>query len=80
MPDSIIRNLMLNEMYVADELAAIDGRNPGLNDGEFLFKADNNGFFAAINGTEVGGTIASVNYDENFGFIGLHIISKREAP
>ena len=74
MSNSIIRNLMLNEMGIVDELASIDGRNPGLNDGEFLFKADSNVFFAAINGTEVEGTIASVNYDDNFGFIGLHIV------
>ncbi len=74
MGNTVIRNLNVNEMYVVDELAAIDGRNPGLYDGEFLFRADNNGYFAAINGTEVEGTISSVNYDNDLGFIGFHIV------
>ena len=47
--DSVtIRNLAWNEMPLTDQLADIDKRNPGLNDGEFLFRADDKGFIAAI--------------------------------
>ena len=65
MGNTVIRNLAVSEMYIVDELASIDGRNPGLYDGEFLFRADSNGYFAAINGTEVEGTISSVNYEND---------------
>ncbi len=69
-----IRNLTPNEVYILDQMAEIDGRNPGLNDGEFLYNDDGNGFIAAIEGTEVIGTISFVSYENNLGFIGLHIV------
>jgi GNAT superfamily N-acetyltransferase len=69
-----IRNLQLPEMVIPVELALRDNRNPGLTEGEFLFYADNNGFFVALTGNEVFGTIASVKYDKDYGFIGLHFV------
>lgn len=74
MENLIIRNLQLPEMVIPIELAFRDNRNPGLNDGEFLFRADNNGFFVAVKGNEVFGTIASVKYDKDYGFIGFHFV------
>lgn len=72
MENITIRNLQLPEMVIPVELAFRDNRNPGLNDGAFLFNADNTGFFVALAGSNVLGTISSVNYDNNLGFIGLH--------
>lgn len=69
-----IRNLVANEMFVANQLAEIDGRNPGLNDGEYLFSAIKGGVVAALNDTQVAGTIAAVNYDNDLSFIGLHMV------
>jgi GNAT superfamily N-acetyltransferase len=72
-----IRNLLQNESYILDQIAEIDGRNPGLNDGEFLFNADRNGFIAAIEGSTVNGTISCIKYPDNMAFIGFHYIVDR---
>lgn len=70
-----IRNLTPNEMYIFDQMANIGGRNTtGFTDGEFLYNADNNGFIAAMEGTEVTGTISLVSYENNLGFLGFHIV------
>ncbi len=74
MVDYNIRNLMPNEMFIPVELASREKWNPGLNDHEFLLKADNNGFFVAHSEQNVIGTIASVNYQNHLSFIGLHIV------
>ena len=65
---------MPNEMFIPIELASRENWNPGLNDHEFLLRADMNGFFVAHSGQDVIGTIASVNYQNNLSFIGLHIV------
>ncbi len=72
----IIRNLVYNEMFVMDKVAEIIGRNPGLKDGEFLFRADSKGFFAAIDNSNVIGTISSINYDDKIAFIGFHYVDE----
>lgn len=69
-----IRNLAPNEMYVANQLAEIDGRNPGLNDAEYFLSATKGGVVAALSDTQVAGTIAAVNYDDDLSFIGLHMV------
>lgn len=69
-----IRNLLPEEMFIITDLAAMAGTNPGINDGEFLFKADNNGFIAAIEDNKVNGTIAVIKYPNNLAFIGLHFV------
>jgi len=65
---------MPNEMFIPVELALRENWNPGLNDHEFLPRADINGFFVAHSDQNVIGTIASVNYQNNLSFIGLHIV------
>jgi|GEM_PF-3578343 len=74
--NAIIRNLTHNEIFVMDSVAEIDGRNPGLNDGEFLFRADSKGFFAAIDNSSVIGTITSIKYDDKIAFTGLHYVDE----
>ena len=74
MSDILIRNLQYHEMKILDQIAEIDRRNPGLNDGEFLFRADDKAFIAAIMGSEVIGTVSSINYQNNLGFIGNHYV------
>ena len=69
-----IRNLAPHEMYILDQMADLGGRNTGFTDGEFLYNADNNGFIAAMEGTEVTGTISLVSYENNLGFLGFHIV------
>lgn len=69
-----LRHLAKNEMYIMDQISEFDGRNPGLNDGEFLFDADQQGFIAAIFNSEALGTISIANYPDNLSFIGLHIV------
>ncbi len=69
-----IRNLALDEMQITDRIADVDGRNPGLSDGEFMFKADPNGSIAALFDSQVAGTISLVKYPEQLGFLGLHIV------
>jgi GNAT superfamily N-acetyltransferase len=74
MDDITITNLQLPDMVLPVELASREQWNPGRDDGEFLFRADSKGFFAAVKGNQVLGTIASVKYENNTGFIGLHIV------
>ncbi len=71
-----IRNLGQNEMFVTDRVAEIDNRNPGINDGEFLFRADRKGFFAAIDNLNVMGTVSSIKYDDKLAFIGFHYVEE----
>ena len=61
-------------MQITDQIADVDGRNPGLNDGEYLFKADANAFIAALIDSKVAGTVSLVKYPDSLGFLGLHIV------
>jgi GNAT superfamily N-acetyltransferase len=63
-----------DEIDLAVEWAALEGWNPGLNDGESFYAADPNGFFLAEMDGEPAGCISAVAYDETFGFMGFYIV------
>lgn len=74
MSSLFIRNLQLSEMHFPIQLASIENWNPGLYDSDYFFQTDPNGFFIAFFEEQPAGCISAVNYGEEFGFIGLHII------
>lgn len=69
-----IRNMARNDIDIAIDLAAIEGWNPGLYDGDSFFVADPNGFFIGELNNEPISTISAVKYGEVFGFIGFYIV------
>jgi hypothetical protein len=72
----IIRPMMRNELDFAIELAAIEGWNPGLQDGDCFYEADNNGFFLGLLNDEPIACLSAVRYSDSFGFMGLYIVKK----
>lgn len=64
----------LSEIETAIEWAAMEGWNPGLNDGICFFKTDPHGFFLAEENGKICGVISAVKYKNNFGFIGFYIV------
>jgi len=74
--DFTIRRMNLEDLKLACEWAAKEGWNPGLHDAECFFAADPQGYFIAeMNGKPVG-TVSSVAYDDNFGFLGFYIVNQ----
>jgi GNAT superfamily N-acetyltransferase len=72
----VIRNLRQEEMESLIELAASEGWNPGFKDGTAFFKADPDGFFVGLlDGVPVA-YIAVVNYEDQYGFVGLYIVKE----
>lgn len=78
-----IRRMRRPELDDALSQAAAEGWNPGLNDAEAFWRADENGFFLgelAENGTtRAAASISCVRYRGNgqrpdFGFVGLYIV------
>lgn len=69
-----VRRMNRDEIDLAVEWAALEGWNPGLNDGESFYAADPNGFFLAEMDGEPAGCISAVAYDETFGFMGFYIV------
>jgi hypothetical protein len=74
MMNIVIKNSTLAELPYIFKLAAMEGRNHGLNDPELFFQFDPDGFFIAVNENEIAGSISAVSYGNDFGFIGLHFI------
>jgi GNAT superfamily N-acetyltransferase len=69
-----IRKISREEAEFAIEMAAAEGWNPGLHDGELFYEADNEGFFIAeLEGKPVG-CASAVAYDNDFGFFGLYVV------
>jgi GNAT superfamily N-acetyltransferase len=63
-----------DEAEFAIEMAASEGWNPGIHDGELFFEADPEGFFIAeIAGRPIG-CASAVAYDDSFGFFGLYVV------
>jgi GNAT superfamily N-acetyltransferase len=62
------------ELAFAIDLAALEGWNPGLHDGECFFTADPNGFLIGELAGEPIGCISAVSYAGRYGFIGLYIV------
>lgn len=62
------------ELAFAIDLAAREGWNPGLHDGECFFTADPRGFLIGeVVGVPVG-CISAVSYAGRYGFVGLYIV------
>jgi GNAT superfamily N-acetyltransferase len=74
-----IENLKIHRMSREEaeftiEMAAAEGWNPGIHDGELFYEADPEGFFIAeITGRPVG-CASAVAYDDSFGFFGLYVV------
>lgn len=62
------------ELDFAIELAANEGWNPGLFDGDSFYSADPNGFLIGHLDDKPVGCISAVTYENKFGFIGFYII------
>ncbi len=69
-----IRNSAANEMPFVIQFASMDDRTMGLNDADVFYRFDPHGFFIAVDGDTIAGTISAVTYDDSFGFIGLHLV------
>ena len=69
-----VRRMTSDDAALAIAWAAVEGWNPGLNDAGCFFQADPSGFFVAeLDGVPIG-SISSVNYGDQFAFIGLYIM------
>ena len=69
-----IRKMRREEAGFAIEMAAAEGWNPGIHDGELFYEADHEGFFIAeVEGKPVG-CASAVAYDDSFGFFGLYVV------
>ncbi|MDY9926511.1 GNAT family N-acetyltransferase [Methanosarcina sp.] len=69
-----IRKMKREEVEFAIEMAAAEGWNPGIHDGELFYEADQEGFFIAeLEGKPVG-CASAVAYDSDFGFLGLFVV------
>lgn len=72
--DLNIRIMSREEVQFAIDMAASEGWNPGLYDGDLFYEADHNGFFIAeLEGKPVG-CASAVAYDDKFGFLGLYVV------
>ncbi|KKG13519.1 GCN5 family acetyltransferase [Methanosarcina sp. 2.H.T.1A.6] len=70
-----IRKMRREEAGFAIEMAAAEGWNPGIHDGELFYEADHKGFFIAeVEGKPVG-CASAVAYDDSFGFFGLYVVN-----
>ena len=63
-----------DDIATAVEWAAAEGWNPGLSDAACFATVDPEGFFIAEIGGEPVATIACVNYDDSFAFLGFYIV------
>jgi GNAT superfamily N-acetyltransferase len=71
-----IRRMSREEAEFATDMAAAEGWNPGIHDGELFYEADPEGFFIAeIEGKPVG-CASAVAYDNDFGFLGLYVVKQ----
>lgn len=68
-----IRTMNRDQMGIAVDWAAAEGWNPGLDDAEAFFSADNGGFLMAFQDNEPAACISAVRYGEGYGFIGFYI-------
>ena len=73
-PAFSIATMARDQVAFAIALAAAEGWNPGLYDGECFHAADPAGFLIGHLDGEPIGCIAAVSYPGHFGFIGLYIV------
>ena len=72
--DLKIRKMDREEVGFAVEMAAAEGWNPGLHDGELFYEADQEGFFIVEFDGKPVGCASAVAYDDSFGFLGLYVV------
>lgn len=72
--DLNIRIMSREEVQFAIDMAAAEGWNPGLYDGDLFYEADHNGFFIAEHEGKPVGCASAVAYDDKFGFLGLYVV------
>lgn len=70
----VMRNLREGEMKQIIDMAASEGWNPGLFDSGAFFDADKNGFFVGLLDSIPIAFISVVNYNNEYGFLGLYIV------
>lgn len=68
-----IRRMRREELDLAMEWAHHEGWNPGLYDASVFYQADPSGFWAGVDHEEIVTILSGVKYDDNFGFMGLHL-------
>ncbi len=69
-----IRKMSREEAKFAVEMAAAEGWNPGIHDGELFYDTDPDGFFIAEVAGKTVGCASAVAYDDSFGFLGLYVV------
>ena len=69
-----IRAMAPEEIAAAADLAAAEGWNPGLGDAACFATVDAEGFFIGELDGAPAATIACVNYDDRFAFLGFYIV------
>jgi GNAT superfamily N-acetyltransferase len=70
----LVRKMRREEVARAVDWAAAEGWNPGLADAECFVTADPDGFLLGEQDGALACTISTVNYDEQFAFLGLYIV------
>ncbi|MBA4391917.1 MAG: GNAT family N-acetyltransferase [Desulfobacca sp.] len=70
----VIKTMSREEVDFAVELAAKEGWNPGLYDGDCFYQADPEGFLIGYVDSVPVGCISAVSYQNSFGFIGFYIV------
>jgi len=69
-----IRRMSREEAEFVIEMAALEGWNPGIHDGEIFYESDPEGFFIAEIESEPVGCASAVAYDDSYGFFGLYVV------
>lgn len=75
MTDSyIIETMSAEDVKTPIAWAGREGWNPGLNDAELFYAADNEGFFKGVLDGQIIATGSAVVYDDSYAFCGLYIV------
>jgi GNAT superfamily N-acetyltransferase len=69
-----IRRITRTELDTVFQWSALEGWNPGLQDGDGFYAADPDGYFGGFYGQEFVASVSAVAYSQNYGFIGLYIV------
>jgi len=73
-PGFSIRPMARDEVDFGVELAAKEGWNPGLNDGEYFYWTNPDGLLIGLLDSRPVGCISAVCYNGVFGFIRLYVV------
>jgi GNAT superfamily N-acetyltransferase len=70
----VIQKMSIEELKMTLDWANIEGWNPGLNDAECYYSADENGFLIGYLDGKPIATISVVKYGLSFGFLGFYMV------